>query len=36
MDKFIFWGLFAILGLIVLGYVFWMYRIEQKERNNDN
>lgn len=32
MDKFIFWGLFLALGLIVLGYVLWMYWIEQKDK----
>jgi len=36
MDRFIFWGLFAILGLIVLGYVLWMYKIEHKEKNKDD
>ena len=34
MDKFIFWGLFLVLGSIVLGYVLWMYWIERKEKNN--
>jgi cbb3-type cytochrome oxidase subunit 3 len=32
MDKFIFWGLFVALGLIVLGYIIWMYWIENKEK----
>ncbi len=36
MDRFIFWGLFAILGLIVLGYTLWMFWIEGKENNQDN
>lgn len=31
MGKFIFWGLFLVLGLIVLGYTVWMYWIERKE-----
>ncbi len=31
MDRFIFWGLFAVLGFIVLGYFVWMYWIEQKK-----
>lgn len=30
MDRFIFWGLFAVLALIVLGYVAWMYWIESR------
>jgi len=35
MDRFIFWGLFLILGLIVLGYTIWMYLIEHKENNQE-
>lgn len=30
MTDFIFWGLFLILGLIVIGYVMWMRWIERK------
>jgi hypothetical protein len=30
MADFIFWGLFLILGLIVIGYVMWMRWIERK------
>jgi len=30
MTDFIFWGLFLILGLIVIGYVIWMRWIERK------
>jgi hypothetical protein len=30
MSDFIFWGLFLILGLIVIGYVVWMRWIERK------
>lgn len=25
---FIFWGLFLVFGLIVIGYVVWMIRVE--------
>lgn len=35
MDKFIFWGLFLVLGLIVLGYVLWMYWVERKENKQE-
>ena len=31
MDKFIFWGLFLVLGLIVVGYIFWMWWVEKSE-----
>ena len=30
MDKFIFWGLFVVLGLIVVAYIYWMYWVERK------
>lgn len=30
MTDFIFWGLFLILGLIVIGYVAWMRWVERK------
>jgi len=30
MDRFIFWGLFAVLGGIVIGYIIWMYWVEKK------
>jgi len=30
MDRFIFWGLFAVLGIIVIAYLVWMYWIERK------
>jgi len=36
MDRFIFWGLFLILGLIVLGYILWMYWVERKENKNND
>lgn len=26
----IFWGLFVVLGLIVLGYLIWMYLTEKR------
>lgn len=26
----IFWGLFVVLGSIVLGYMIWMYLIEKR------
>lgn len=31
MDKFIFWGLFLALGLIVLAYIIWMYWTESQQ-----
>ena len=31
ITDFIFWGLFLILGLIVIGYVTWMQWIERKK-----
>lgn len=31
ITDFIFWGLFLILGLIVIGYVAWMQWIERKK-----
>lgn len=30
MPGFIFWGLFLILGIIVVGYVVWMRWIDKK------
>jgi hypothetical protein len=27
---FVFWGLFLVFGLIVLGYVLWMRRVERR------
>ena len=30
MDRFIFYGLFVVLGMIVIAYVLWMYWIERK------
>lgn len=35
MDKFIFWGLFLVLGFIVIGYVLWMYWVERKEKKEE-
>jgi len=32
MDKFIFWGLFLVIGFIVVGYVIWMYWVN---KNNE-
>lgn len=28
---FVFWGLFVVFGLIVLGYVAWMVGVERRE-----
>ena len=28
---FIFWGLFLVFGLIVVGYLSWMFRMERRE-----
>jgi cbb3-type cytochrome oxidase subunit 3 len=28
---FIFWGLFLVFGLIVVGYLIWMFRLERRE-----
>ncbi len=30
MSNFIFWGLFLALGLVVLGYLIWMYWTEHE------
>ena len=30
---FIFWGLFATFGLLVLGYAVWMFAVERRESN---
>lgn len=32
---FIFWGLFLVFGLIVAGYLLWMYMAERDERDPD-
>lgn len=32
---FIFWGLFLVFGLIVAGYLFWMYKAERDEHDPD-
>ena len=29
---FIFWGLFATFGLLVVGYAVWMFSVERGER----
>ncbi len=29
MPGFIFWGLFAVFGLLVLGYIVWMWWVER-------
>ena len=29
MDQFVFWGLFAAFGLIVVGYLVWMWWSER-------
>jgi cbb3-type cytochrome oxidase subunit 3 len=31
MPGFAFWGLFAVFGLIVVGYVTWMWWLERQE-----
>ncbi len=28
----IFWGLFVVLGAIVLGYMIWMYWVEKHDQ----
>ena len=33
---FIFWGLFAAFGLIVVGYVVWMFWIERREQTRQD
>lgn len=30
---FVFWGLFVVFGLIVVGYVYWMITTERKDDN---
>ncbi len=30
MPGFAFWGLFLVFGLILVGYVSWMYWIERR------
>ena len=32
---FIFWGLFLVFGLIVAGYLVWMYSAERGEADRD-
>ncbi len=32
MPGFIFWGLFAVFGLIVVAYVAWMLWVERRDR----
>lgn len=32
MPGFTFWGLFVACGLILVGYVVWMRRVERKDR----
>lgn len=31
MNRFSFWGLFAVFGAILLAYWFWMRRLEHRE-----
>ncbi len=31
MPGFAFWGLFLVFGLILVGYVAWMYWVERRE-----
>ncbi len=31
---FVFWGLFLVFALIVLAYLIWMYRTENRERGD--
>ncbi len=31
MPGFAFWGLFLIFGLIVVGYLVWMFWVERRE-----
>ena len=32
---FVFWGLFVVLALIVVGYYWWMVRLERGESTAD-
>jgi hypothetical protein len=32
---FIFWGLFLVFGMIVAGYLLWMYLAERDEDDTD-
>lgn len=29
---FVFWGLFLVFGLIIVGYLIWMSRVEREEQ----
>ncbi len=31
---FVFWGLFAVFGGIVVGYIAWMRHVERKEKED--
>jgi len=31
MPGFAFWGVFLVFGLIVIGYVVWMFWVERQE-----
>jgi cbb3-type cytochrome oxidase subunit 3 len=33
---FVFWGLFVVLGLIALGYWWWMLWVEKEEREDES
>ena len=34
MTDFIFWGLFLVLGGVVVSYLAWMYWLERNEKEN--
>jgi hypothetical protein len=36
MDRFVFWGLFLMFGLIVLGYWSWMVAVERGESRSES
>lgn len=33
---FVFWGLFIVFGLLIAGYILWMYRADRKEEASKN
>lgn len=30
---FVFWGLFLVFAIVVIGYIFWMVKTEKEEKN---
>lgn len=30
---YVFWGLFLVFAIIVVGYIYWMVTTEKKEKN---